>query len=221
MGDLKKYQTDGVKKPWGGYASRFEMLQAKKAEKEAATVTSDDRDHYNTRGNFRYSTEMDVDYSQNIRSEGRAKADSGMIAKYAATVADEESQFGDDKHGMTPKERAAYNKKYASTVDASAGRTKWSFNQAFSAARGAGKKDFQMLKDGKWETFTTRRADETVDQFNNSFIMNTPEQVARNQEVTGRKRIAYGPGDPLSNIDRLNTNKKARGGFLEPPTEYI
>ena len=192
-----KYRTDGVvdNGPWGGYNSRYEMLKANKEALEASTVNSENRDHYNTRGNFRLSTEMDNDYSQNIRA-GSNDADPEMIAKYAQTIKEEEAQYGEDKHGMTPEERAAYNKKYKSTAIPKAAKTEWTFNEAYSAARA-----------------------ETVDQFNQSFIMNTPEQVARNQEVTGRKRIAYGPGDPLSNVERLNNKQK--GGFLEPPTEYI
>ena len=215
-----KYRTDGVvdNGPWGGYNSRYEMLKANKEALEASTVNSENRDHYNTRGNFRLSTEMDNDYSQNIRA-GSNDADPEMIAKYAQTIKEEEAQYGEDKHGMTPEERAAYNKKYKSTAIPKAAKTEWTFNEAYSAARAEGKKDFQMLEDGKWVSYSTRRADETVEQFNQSFIMHTPEQAARNQEVTGRKRIAYGPGDPLSNVERLNNKQK--GGFLEPPTEYI
>ena len=226
-----KYQTEGVvdKGPWGGYNSRFEMMAAQKAQKEKDTELSDNRDHMNRpgNGNFRYSTTSPLDYSQNIRV-GSNTANSEMMSKYSQTLTTEDSQYGEDKHGMTTKERAAYNKKYHSTVGPTAGKSEWTFNEGYSAARKEGKKEFQMLENGKWVSYSTRRADETVDQFNKSFVVNSPEQIARNEERTGRLRIGYGPGDPLNNIDGENIGfkhiekvQKRKGGFLEPPTEYI
>jgi hypothetical protein len=169
---------------------------------------------YNTRGNFRYSIENDIKMDSDVRV-GSNDPDPAMMAQYAATIKKEEKQYGEDKYGMTSDERKSYDKKYTSSTGPTVGKTEWTFNEAYSHARGAGKKTFQMLEDGKWVSYSTRRADETVDQFNKSFILGTAEQEASNEVRTARERISYGPSEPFKNIP------KRQGGFLEPPAEEI
>ena len=146
---------------------------------------------------------------------GSNDPDPAMMAQYAATIKKEGEQYGEDKYGMTSDERQAYDKKYTSSTGPTVGKTEWTFNEAYSHARSAGKKTFQMLKDGKWETYSTRRADETKDQFNKSFILGTAEQEASNKARTARERISYGPSEPFKNIP-----KKKHGGFLSKSSTF-
>lgn len=202
-GGVKRRKAQDGNGPWGGYNSRFEMMQAQKKEKETTKDTKKDSTggDMNTRGNYRYSTTSDVVMDPNVRVGSNAP-DEAMMQQYADTVEQEEAQYGDDKYGMTEKERKAYDKKYTSSTGPTAGKTNWTFNEAYSNARSAGKKTFEMLENGKWTTYTTRRADETEDQFNKSFTLGTAEQEASNQARTGRERISYGPSDPFKNIKR-------------------
>ena len=166
-----------------------------------------------TRGNFRYSTTNDIVMDPNVRVGSNAP-DEAMMKAYADTIKQEEAQYGEDKYGMTPEERKAYDRKYTSSTGPTAGKTNWTFNEAYSHARSAGKKTFEMFKNGKWVRYSTRRADETVDQFNKSFILGTAEQEAANQERTGRERIPYGPGDAFKNIKRSGGVKRLPGGVM-------
>ena len=204
-GGVKRRKAQDGDGPWGGYNSRFEMMQAQKKEKEKETTKDTEKDstkdNMNTRGNFRYSTISDIVMDPNVRVGSNAP-DEAMMKAYADTIKQEEDQYGEDKYGMTEAERKAYYKKYRSTTGPTAGKTDWTFNEAYSHARSAGKKTFEMLEDGKWTTYSTRRADETVDQFNDSFILGTAEQEASNQIRTGRERIPYGPGDSFKNVKR-------------------
>tara|TARA_R110002020_G_scaffold99711_5_gene236424 strand:- start:6115 stop:6759 length:645 start_codon:yes stop_codon:yes gene_type:complete len=201
----RRYNNGGVTDPpkkWGGYDSRYEMLIAKKAAKDKSLKDKDDRPEYAEFGNFRYPLRhefTDRDPSQGL---SQPEPDADMIAQYAETIKKEAQRYGKDKTDMTSAERDQYNRKYKSTVGSSVGRTNWTFNQAFSEARGLGKKTFQMKdKDGSWRTYSTRRADETPEQFEKSFILDSPEQKASNEMRTARERIPYGPGNPTFNIN--------------------
>ena len=204
-GGVKRRKAQDGNGPWGGYNSRFEMMQAQKKEKEKETTKGTKKDstkgNMNTRGNFRYSTTSDVVMDPSVRVGSNAP-DEAMMKAYADTIKKEEAQYGEDKYGMTEAERKAYDRKYTSSTGPTAGKTDWTFNEAYSHARSAGKKTFEMLENGKWVTYSTRRADETIDQFNKSFTLGTAEQEASNQARTGRERISYGPSDPFKNVKR-------------------
>ena len=155
-------------------------------------------DGYHTTGNFRVPLENPY-----YRVPGTGIAPNlpnpEMLAKYIATNEQESKQYGEYRPGHYTEDKDAYNKKYRSTVGSTLNKAKdgWTFNEAYSAARGEGVKTFEMWDGEKWVKYSTRRADETVEDFDKSFELGSPEQEAKNIMIGGRKRIGYGPGDPI------------------------
>ena len=163
---------------------------------------------YVTFGNFRMPRETSYIQEDGTKWGHGVTPDADMMEKYRGTKKQEAQQYGEDTFNTKERSDAQYRSKYRSTTGASAGRTEWTFKQAYNAARKEGRKTFQMQKDGKWNTYETRRADETPEQFEQSFYQGTPEYEAGQEERSGRRRLGL-TTDPYSNID-----KKDKGGYI-------
>lgn len=217
---LKKYNQGGIISP----LAYQELVNLKMIKPEMQQEMSDAYSDIVDQENIQYSNDMQRPQLTYVKGKGVDKH-SGLPWKEATRLYKEKTEA---------KYKSVHSSRKKKAAD-------YTYNEAFTEARANYKRTFSY----KGKEYSTRLKEETVDQFNKSFVKGSPEYKAKFKEINDRRRIGltgnytfsdrsglpgstakikkYQPGGSITFADleigevkKGNFKKKQNGGDINP-----